>query len=86
MKTLQVLKKIVDDLDNPRFKNERQLIKLMGEILNIHNELFGKKKIDRKIKRRIKKVFGYGLPYDLYQQLGLYNALEERHIKLLMEQ
>lgn len=82
MNVAEKLSKIVDDLDNPRFKDERQAIRLMDEILEIHVQVKKNMPIRRKLRRRIQRLWAYGLPLDLYQQLGLH-GLEAKHIRVI---
>ena len=83
MHKLDKLLEMIYELKNPRFSNEKQIMKLVKEILDIHTSIIRAGKITRKHKRRIKKVFGYGLPYDLYTRVGIHAALEKRHIQLI---
>lgn len=75
---------IVTNLKSPRFKNEKLRNKLMLEILDIHFEILNNTRLNRNIKRRIKKAWSYGLPLDTYEQLRLKNGLEARHIELII--
>ena len=84
MRNLEILASIIRST-SPKFKNERQLMRIMTEILNIHAEMMVSGKVDRKMRRRIKKVWKHDLPLDLYKQLGLHKALEAKHIKLILE-
>ena len=84
MKNLEILAKIIQSTST-KFQNERQLNILMTEILNIHADIMVSGKVNRKLKRRIRKAWKIGLPFDLYQRLGLYKALEARHIELIIK-
>lgn len=80
------LMEIVDRLPSPKFRNPKMKAKLMIEILDIHNSILTKKKVDRKARRKIKRLWEYGLPYNLYDQLDLPSALKARHIKMICEE
>ena len=84
MNNIDVLIEAIGNLDNPRFKDERQLVKLMTEILNIHSEVMLKRKVNRKLRRRIQKVWRYGLPTDLYKRMGIIDGLNEKQIKSIL--
>lgn len=84
MNPVEKLSEIVAALKSPKFKDDRQAIRLMDEILEIHMTAVSGKTIHRKVRRRIKRLWEYGLPYDLYQQLGL-NGLEANQIRVICE-
>lgn len=85
MKEPDKLMKIIGELKSPKFKDERQVFLLINEILSIYTDIIKDNRVNRKIRRRIKKVWKHGLPYDLYEQLGLSQGIAGRHIKMIME-
>ncbi len=84
MNPVEKLSEIVAGLESPRFKDERQAIRLMDELLEIHMEAVSGKTLHRKLRRRIKRLWEYGLPYDLYQQLNLH-GLEANQVRVICE-
>lgn len=86
MTALDKLFIIVTSLKSPKFENERQLVKIMDEILSIHEDIISSKRVTRKIRRRIKAVWKHQLPYDLYEKIGLLNGINARHIKMIIKE
>lgn len=84
MDSADKLMEIINGLDCPKYKNEKQAYKLMAEVLDIHLEFVSLKRgvLPRELKRRIRKAFKH-LPYDVYEQVGLHKGLKSRHIKLI---
>ena len=74
----------ISKLKNPKFKKEKLAVKLANDILKLYDVLLTSKKINRHITREIKRIWKFGLPYNLFELINLKPVLEAEHIEQIM--